>query len=1107
MHIFICIFENFVVPLSSQIKSVTMTANSSSRLYVRKASAGSGKTYTLAAHYIALLMHGVSYRQILAVTFTNKATAEMKERILTYLHAIARETTKSETQDFLKRVGDIYAELGYGKLPNPQICQQKAEELYKDILSNYDRMAVTTIDTFFQQLLAGMVLTLDGAVGYSVEIDSDTVITNAVGQLLTNDAQDPTLCRHITDYMKTRMADDKNWNIRSGLIAIAKELYTELLQEKKEQVVTDPMRLEQFKKGLHQLLQKQKETDELRALLQKAQQWDEKSFSRGKDIISHLDNYRRTLDNTLEKKEIAFNPFTENQTKNIRIEENFQSFYKGSDRQQAYAMMNRIVDLAQNLRAARMREELLTQHLSDLVLIQYLRDAINSVLQENNSRLLAETACTLAQALRPGDADFILEKAGIRYQHVMIDEFQDTSTLQWENFRHLVEEILGNGGSTLIVGDVKQSIYRWRNGNWEIMQGLQGNPSIKPLVRNFRSRKEIVGFNLRLFDYLCKKEEYPRIKDIYNEGFTEERLEEYYVNGKHDGGYVQLHFYPSAYNGEGKHQARALILSDMFRTMNRLLKQGEKAGSMLILIRNHKEIEEILDAFEHLPESADFHELKQTHIVSNDCFCLEYSQSVNIIIQALRYLHNDDAIAQEYLLQRRPDKTPEDLKRLNEKDLPLNDLVEAIIQQYLIGENGETDGKDMAYLCSFKDSLKRYVGLHGSDLPSFLQYWDDKLRQSTIPSVEGNDIRIMTIHASKGLESDNLFIPFADWKMEEDKQNSKLWCEAPELPAENGQSALLPVSKQKSMQEAGFTEYEQEHKMERIDNLNLLYVALTRAADRLYVYSDVESTKDKDKDKDRKTYHVGQLMAEYTEAIEPLQKAIDSKEFDNPANYVERTYGQEIYPIAPSEKKEKISAPFRFTKAETLEAHYHSGTSHITFRQSGDARKYTETVAENSRQVMDRQSFGTVCHDILATLGLFATTEKAIEAVRIAVADFYQQGKIPNEAVRKEIETILVRTVSAEEMRPWFTGDGEVWCEQAVLYPHPKSHQPEERRMDRVRINGTKAAVLDYKFGEEEKSYYQQVKEYMYILRQMGYEHVEGKLWIANENKLQEVNA
>ena len=1080
-----------------------MNATPYTHLYVRKASAGSGKTYTLAAHYIALLMHGVSYRQILAVTFTNKATAEMKERILTYLHAIAREVEKSETRDFLHRVGDIYAELGYGTLPELSQCQQKAEELYKDILSNYDRMAVTTIDTFFQQLLAGMVLTLDGAVGYSVEIDSDTVITNAVGKLLTNDAQDPTLCKHITDYMKGRMADDKNWNIRSGLIAIAKELYTELLHEKKEQVVTDSMRLEQFKKGIHQMLQKQKETDELRALLQKANEWNEKCFSRGKDIISRLENYQRTIDNTLQKKEVAFNPFTATQLNNIRDEEKFQSFYKGGDTRQAYETMNRIADIVEKLRAARLREELLTEHLNDLVLIQYLREAINSVLHENNSRLLAETACTLAQALRPGDADFILEKAGIRYQHVMIDEFQDTSTLQWENFRHLVEEILGNGGSTLIVGDVKQSIYRWRNGNWEIMQSLHGNPSIQPLVRNFRSRKEIVAFNLQLFSYLCEQEEDPRIKAIYDEGFEEKKLEQYYVNGKHDGGYVQLHFYPSAYNGEGKHQARALILSDMFRTMNKLLKQGEKASSMLILIRNRKEIEEILDAFEHLPEGEELDALKKTHIVSNDCFCLEYSQSVNLIIQALRYLHNNDAIAEEYLLQRRPDKTPEDLNPLREKNLPLNDLAEAIIQQYLIEENGETDGQEMAYLCSFKDSLKRYVGLHGSNLPDFLQYWDDKLRKSTIPSVEGNDIRIMTIHAAKGLESENLFIPFADWKMEEDKRNSKLWCEVPELQTENSQSALLPISKQKSMQEAGFDEYVQEHKMERIDNLNLLYVALTRAADRLYVYSDIDTMKDKD----RKTYHVGQLIAEYTGVSDALQEAIKNKEFDNPANCQEIRYGEETLPIASSERKEKISAPFRFTQAETLEAHYHSSTSHIVFRQSGDAHKYTETVAERNLQVMDRQSFGTLCHDILATLGLFADIEKATYAVRSAVADFYRQGKIPTEGVRKEIEEILVRTVSAEEMQPWFTGEGEVWCEQAVLYPHPKSHQPEERRMDRVRVNGKKAAVLDYKFGEEEKSYYQQVKEYMYILRQMGYEQVEGKLWIANENKLQEVNA
>ncbi|MCQ2347787.1 MAG: UvrD-helicase domain-containing protein [Paludibacteraceae bacterium] len=1083
-----------------------------SNILIRKASAGTGKTFALAAQYVALLLHGESYKQILAVTFTNKATAEMKDRILTYLHAIAdtQEFDCQETQGFLKLVRTIYGELGYHQ---PQLtdtyCQSKAAELYADILSHYDQMCVSTIDSFLQTLLAGMVQVLKGASGYTVELDSNTLISKATEQLLTDEADDQDTMNEIVRCMKEQMEEGNNWNIRASLISLAKELYKELLQQKSDQLVTDTHALQDLKDRVNWKKVGSGQVEELKQALARAGRFVAEDFSDGKrSFISRLDNYRACLTGALPSaNDKVFTPFTDSVSAAIDDSQAWAAKYKGGEDVEAVrSEWAHIRDLAKQLRVYALRDRLITKHLNDLALMGRLQQVLAQILHDNNSRLLAETANILCKALKRGDAVFILEKAGIRYRHIMLDEFQDTSVLQWSNFAKLLEEILStHEGSTLIVGDIKQSIYRWRNGDWTIMDKLCQTNKVQPMKCNFRSHRQVVQFNLSTFSSLIDKEKtderykkyHINIGTLYDEGYDGTNLSDYYAS-EHTHGFVQLRFYPQSADkkqSDLRKQVRTDMLTDMFDKMEYLLHQGLKAKDMLILIRNNAELEELLAVLDALQADGAHPYLQQVELVSNDSFKLEYSRSVLTIMQALRYIWLHDAIAGYYLQQIVGVDRLTTLDELRTTPMALSDMVEVIIRTYLCDEQGRFMGKDIAYVNSFRDSLRQYMASQGSDIQRFLQYWDDKLKQTAISASESDNIRVMTIHSSKGLEADNVFIPFCDWEMEEDRRNAQLWCEVDDM--------LVPIQQTATMEEIGFErDYVEEHILQRVDNINLLYVAFTRAAKRLYVWCDVCNVAKKD----YTDYNVAQVLAEQYNGFSELNVRYTNKQWE-PLEPMQ--WGEEFWD-AERKVSKRITKPFVFQleqdRSNELKAVLYSSESHICFRQSGDARKFGWTIADDAVPVMDSQTFGTVCHDIMSAIGLYSSVEMCQQAVKQRVADYYFTGKIPTEQIRDQIEDVLLQTVSHPQLQSWFTGDWHILREDTVLFPDSIG-EIEERRMDRVMINGQQAVVLDYKFGADKKAYQKQLKEYMTLLRQMGYTEVSGFLWIAQEHKLEEVKS
>ena len=1075
---------------------------------VCRASAGTGKTFTLAAYYVGLLLSGESYRNILAVTFTNKATAEMKERILGYLYGIA---TGTGDEAFLKKALELTMTHPDPPYKGRESVRARAEQCFREMLLDYDNVQVSTIDSFLQTLLAGMAKMLGKAAGFRVELNLKQLITKAVDRLLTTDMS-PTLQQIMGDYLQEQLRQEGRWDIRQTLINLALDLYNEQVQMlvSDGKVELDEKTISAYKRSLDRWAQLP-EMQNLQNMVAQARTANEALAKPDKDVGNAITRIERSLagDKTLPSKD-QFRWLTE------------KKLEKTTD-----PLLLRINEQAE--RCGKMyRECMLTRScLNDMRLMRSLLQEIETCLQDENRMLLAKTADTLRNALKEGDADFVLEKAGIRYKHIMIDEFQDTSTLQWQVFQPLIADVLaGEGHTLLIVGDIKQSIYRWRNGDWHIMAELGTetdpfqayyNKDFAPLVKNFRSRRNVIQFNLQTIMRVCDlNEENSKIKGLYDEGYKTLpipplkggeiespfkgdleglNLSDFY-NTKNDGGFVRLRVYPkcratkkeTASLAEQTLQTERVqqdILTDMFATIRQLLDKGERASDIMILVRKNKQAQQVVDFYN---TQVDWH--NGVRIVSADSFHIDQSQSVQMIINALLATDPAQNIALRYVDLHLPENHPakanlqERLAATN--DLPLYEQVQAIVRLLLCDEQGLFLGDDLAYVNCFMDKLMNYVATEGANRQAFLQYWADMMHTDSISAPDSNAMRIMSIHSSKGLESKTLFIPFCNWAVVDKKNNPNLWCEACVEPQGNVKRLKqVPIPWKQAMEGTDYeAAYQQEAEAQRVDNLNLLYVALTRAADNLYLYTDWLVQK-KEGEVDQ---HVGTLLMNAYGLKEAALEAFENYSDETKPCFAEYILGEAPYIHCP--KQEQKADLFSFRNAAEVQAAMQSNDDQVRFRQSQESMLYGLFGEEKAEQMIAHINIGSLCHDILAHM----VTREEQQAV---VERYMQRGVIESETQRREVESLLNRAWENPQMCEWFDGSWDLLREQAMMM------NGEEKRPDRVMLKGEKAIVLDYKFGAPNPKYHKQVADYMEVMRLLGYREVEGYLWYAQQGKLE----
>lgn len=729
--------------------------------------------------------------------------------------------------------------------------------------------------------------------------------------------------------------------------------------------------------------------------------------------------------------------------------------------------------------------ELILNHINNLRLLTNIDEEVRIQNQEHNRFLLSDTNALLHSLIREGDPSFVFEKIGSSIRTVMIDEFQDTSRMQWENFRLLLLEGLSQGADSLIVGDVKQSIYRWRSGDWQILNGLKGRieafpVNIQSLSTNYRSESNVIAFNNTFFTTACKV-----LSDWHVEetGVPCQELEDAYRDvcqesaKKTEKGFVQVNFVKE----EAEETYTEATIRLLAGKVDELIASGVRMNDIAILVRKNKNIPPIADYFDkHTPYT----------IVSDEAFQLSASLAVSVMIDGLRYLANpDDRIAQARLavnFQQEVMQRPVDINTvlLNNMDdylpasfllqqealrmMPLYELLEKLFGIFELHRLEKQD----AYLCAFFDAVTEYMQKHASELTSFLTYWDEKLALKTIPSGEIEGIRILSIHKSKGLEYHTVLLPFCDWTLETERGIPHLvWCSPEEEPF--NELNILPVSYSKAMQASVFQkEFREEQLQLWVDNLNLLYVAFTRACKNLIIWSTPQASRT-----------VAELLLKSLGCISGLSEE----------ELTETPY--ECGELCLSEEKTAQAQGNRLNAApQPITLHMESLEPDIEFRQSNRSADFIQDDEEDKSAEYIRQ--GELLHRLFSSIRIASDLPGAIE-------ELMWEGILESEEKAEQIGKLAEWALRNPQVKGWYEEGWELYNECSILYHENGVMQT--RRPDRVMIKDGKVVVVDFKFGKKKDVYRKQVEEYMQLLGAMGYTDIKGYLWYVFANELDEV--
>ena len=1055
-----------------------------SELTIYKASAGSGKTFTLAVEYISsLICNPHTYRNILAVTFTNKATAEMKERIMSQLYglSIGDEGSQQYLKDIQSRTKKSEKEI-----------REASKEALTYILHDYNYFNVETIDSFFQAVMRNLARELNLSPNLNIELDLDVVLNDAVDKMFDELDSQSSEMKTIMDYIYDQISKNKNWTIKKSVKSFGKNLFNETVMSNEE--------------GLNNL----GDTDKQKNIKSNLKKLREEILTEGKQFYLRFQTALR--ENGIDLAAIKQGNWIESYFKYLNqgefdkkakfIDERITSieswFKKGEkDGDLILAVDNYLRPLLGEAEQYRINHlemlnslELTLQHLNEIALLQAIKNKIKETNAEKNRFLLSETNNLLHHLIKQEDSSFIYEKIGTRITNIMIDEFQDTSRMQWDNFKMLLYEGLSQGNDSMLVGDVKQAIYRWRNGDWRILNNLKdqfGPFQIrnKPLTTNYRSETNIILFNNFLFE---------KAKDYLNEKYKsslgqdcEELVRAYcdvaqQTSKKETRGYVKVSFWDTEEN-KGKDYKKEICIQ-IGEEIKSLIESGIQMDDIALLLRKKDDISLI----------ADYLNAMEIPVVSDEAFRLDASPAIRMLVNALRVIadeKNKIALAElqnDYqhqichgdteIYSLLPEVAQLSFTDFYEKieELKLLPLQELMYHLSDILKIKETKGQE-AYFFQFFDMITEYLQNNTSDISSFLTYWDEKLYKSTIPNGKAKGIHMYTIHKSKGLQFHTVLVPFCDWSMETDRHDNLVWCVPDQHDETFGAIKLVPINYSNKMSQSVYSQdYLNERLQFWVDNLNLLYVAFTRAEKNLIIYGKKEKPSKND-DSATKVDTASTIL------LNCLSEKLDTN------NSLEQGA------LLPSEKKEKEETPNKLLQEPSpCPVVIHSFTREFQFRQSNRSAAFIAGEDEESiSKSMIEQ--GKLLHYLFSMI-------QSEEEIDTAIDKLIFEGVI-NEGEKSSIHDITHKAFSLPQVKDWYTPDWQVLNERSIIWE--EHDQVVDRRPDRVMVRKGETVVVDFKFGKEEKSYNEQVKTYMNLLSKIGYPHVKGFLWYVNEDKIEEI--
>ncbi len=1063
-------------------------------LVVYKASAGSGKTFTLAVQYIKLLVltaEGREYAHILAVTFTNKATAEMKDRILSQLYGIGHSLASSNPyfQALKKALQEEGVQMADDELR--RLCRQALSQ----ILHDYNRFRVQTIDAFFQMVLRGMAHELGLTANLQVEISDTEVLSKAVDRIVDRLHEDPQVLEWLYSLVRDRIDNDQRWDVTREVKDFGRAIFNEdylMRGDRLRLVLSDPQQMRALIKRLDET-----EQTSVEIVQSLGHRLEETVSSSG---FSYTDF---SFGGTLEKfvKKLLDGDLDVEVGSRIRgwIDDPI-ALVKKADRNNLSLMevadavgslldevVHQLDTLSYNVNSARLARA----HLKPLCLLDAIDREVAAINAETSRFNLAKTPILLSRMVGESDAPFIFEKIGAQLHHVMIDEFQDTSRLQWHNFRVLLLESYAKGGRNLLVGDVKQSIYRWRGGDWRVLGNIEHEmepkPHVEPLDVNRRSARQIITFNNEFFDEAVRAldrvsaEDELTLGEPFSFAAAYSDVIQQVPEGKPESGYVSIQMLPSV-DYKRREDWEPAILDSLKQEIRSLHDQHVPYSQMTILVRKNSEMAPIIQSFAEDEAWED-----KPLIVSDEAFLLSASPAVNLLIAALRVLDNPDDLVSAYYLRHAQIPALADGLDPALAEMPLYELLEALYRLLDIDTFAHQD----AYLFGFFDAVMDFLHNEASDIHSFLSYWDERLSRQAIPAGEVDGIRIISIHKSKGLQFHTVFMPFCTWSMERDRAGDLLWCKPKAEPYD--QLQLLPITPNaRTAPRSVFAhDYVESHLLSRLDELNALYVGFTRAKANLYAWAvgSPEGLQGGNRT-------VGDLIADVLpegailgEPVTQLAAVDDERENRLVPVYEPLDVKMQSFPVRADFRQSNRSQQFLASLQDT--------TDEIEGSEYSRANQYIE--------------LGRLLHSVLQQIATTSDVPRVLDALEHegVIARYAADGSYVS-VPRLQVERWFANGLKDPTVASWFDGSWTLFNECGIIHRDPVSGSAVKHRPDRVMMSADAShiVVVDFKFGHYRTEYDDQVRLYMDLLRQMHpAATVEGYLWFVYASRIQRVPA
>lgn len=1121
-------------------------------LKILKASAGSGKTFSLTLHYLGLLLSNEnSYREILAVTFTNKATAEMKERILSVLEGLATGDTCSKINDFRSLLLKQFSQWSAAEL------QQKAHAVYRKILHDYGRFTVSTIDGFSQKVIRSFTYELNLDAAYKIEMNTAKVkqeLSVMLNQLLD---ERPDLLEWIINYAEQKIANNENWNYRQQLLKLAGLIFTENFQEfnasiaaassadvfkllnkdvqEKTEFFLDALQqsIQTFKLSFHSFgLQaedlKGKSRNKLIAASKISDQVHKLSMS---DISALFDKFLALIDN--------------------------EAAYTGADKSIRYDIQEAMAPILQNftelyaLFPSYIGYQAVQNNLYYLRLLKEMSDLLSQWRKDNGAQLISDAQILLNRIGldEHSDPTFIWEKIGNRYNYFLFDEFQDTSRIQWKNYSPLLINALGNSQQTinehLIVGDVKQSIYRWRNGDWRILLQQVEEQIVRTfhlsdsnresfiengnLETNYRSFPNIIRFNNYLYSSIPQKLQAVLNQQV-NEALDEAGQMWWQDSGNHEmlikayqhseqkipphrlakpaqAGSIEIQYLAVEDGRYRRNQVIEEALTLLCDKIGTWLETGRYQASQIgILVRSNVQAKQVIEALMRYKNKSGL----SFDVISSDALALAANDAILLLVETLKALvypgekHVLHRAKMAYLYQLSskqqgfdPDywmafqkNQLEELEnilphRLLEEweQLQQAPLLHLVEQLIEIYGLHESGQIHLPYLLAFKDMVSRFSASGERGVNQFLQYWEEDGINAALPaSGKVNAIEVTTIHKSKGLAYDVVMLPFCSWNLD-GMLNGDFWIETAGSPFEA--LGKIPIKYNSSTGKSIFYKaYYEEMLFNYMDALNTLYVASTRAVQHLFLLAPSFKEQVDKKSGERLGFD---LKNEYISDIlfQVLSDAASPFPLQDNEMLLDQVIPCTAQPTAQAvhmEENAKISE-----KTISLTAYPLSGELQKTFSKSSKRNLNNILMLEKAAQ------YGILAHEIMSVIN-------REEEINQKLDEYIEQGILTPEDrpfIRAEIQQIWQQPL----IQQWMHGAYQIRNEASIILENGETIRP-----DKVFTSEQETIVLDFKFTKgNSKKHKEQVETYKEALQHLGYQQVKGYLYYAKSNELVEV--